>query len=124
MILNINARLLFCASVLLILFLLKIFTNVSDNTVIAIAIIAVFLMIFSYVFKTEGQNSLKVFIIVFSFICLPLFLIFYLGVFNLFSNPLAGIAFVVLVLLIGITAVITLIKLNYVEIEYDKIDEK
>ena len=107
MILNINARLVFGASVLLILIFLKLFTNVSDSTIIAIAIIAAFLMIFSYVFKTEGLNSLS-----------------YLGVFNSFSNPWGGIILAFLVVLFGITAIITIVKLNHVEIAYDKIDEK
>ena len=124
MILNINARLVFGASVLLILMFIKLFTNVSDSTIITIAIIAAFLMIFSYVFKTEGLNSLRIIIIVFSFICLPLFLLFYLGVFNSFSNPWGGIILAFLVVLFGITAIITIVKLNHVEIAYDKIDEK
>lgn len=123
-ILHINSRLVFGVSVLLILIFIKLFTNVTDNMILAIAIIAVFLMIFSYVFKTESPNFLKVFITLFSFICLPLFLLFYLDVFNSFSNPLAAIALAVMITLIGITAVITLIKLNYVEILYDRIDEK
>ena len=69
-------------------------------------------------------NFLKISIIVFSFIGLPLFLLFYLGIFNSISNPLGRIALVIFVLLLGVIAVITIFKLNYVEIAYDRIDEK
>ena len=124
MILHAKSRIAFYASVFLICIILKLFKNVDNNLIISIVIIAAFLMLFNYIFRSEGPNFLKISIIVFSFIGLPLFLLFYLGIFNSISNPLGRIALVIFVMLLGVIAVITIFKLNYVEIAYDRIDEK
>jgi hypothetical protein len=50
--------------------------------------------------------------------------LFYLGFWNSFSNHLVAIILIAFVILLGLLAIVTMIKLSIVEIEYDWIDEK
>ena len=120
---NNKLRLITYISLFLIIAALKFFTNVSNDVIISIAIIMVFLILFTFVFNTEGPKALKIFVIVFSFVVLPLFILYYLGVLNSFSSPLEGIVIAIVVILLGVTAIFTITKLEYVEIYYDRIDE-
>ncbi|WP_405273114.1 hypothetical protein [Methanobrevibacter sp.] len=117
-------RLIAAIALFLMIFALRMFTNLDNNVIVSILLISIFLIIFTYVFKIEGPNLLKTFVILFSFIFLPVFVLFYLGFMNSFSNPLVGIILIALVMLLGLLAIITMIKLSIVEIEYDWIDEK
>ena len=117
-------RLIAAIALFLMIFALRMFTNLDNNVIVSILLISIFLIIFTYVFKIEGPSLLKTFVILFSFIVLPVFVLFYLGFMNSFSNPLVGIILIALVMLLGLLAIITMIKLSIVEIEYDWIDEK
>lgn len=117
-------RLITVIALFLMIFALRMFTKLDNNVIVSILLISIFLIIFTYVFKIEGPNLLKIFVILFSFIALPVFVLFYLGFLNSFSNPFVGIILIALVMLLGFLAIITIIKLNIVEIEYDWIDEK
>ncbi len=107
-----------------IIVLLKLFTNISWNIIVSIAIIMIFLEVFTFAFETEGHDLLKIFVILTSFVGLPIFVLLYLGIFNSFSNPLISLLFAVFIVIFGAMAIFTIVKLNYVEIEYDWIDEK
>ena len=117
-------RLIAAIVLFLMIFALRMFTNLDNKVIVSILLISIFLIIFTYVFKIEGPNLLKTFVILFSFIFLPVFVLFYLGFMNSFSNPRVGIILIALVMLLGLLAIITMIKLSIVEIEYDWIDEK
>lgn len=117
-------RLITFLALFLMIFALRMFTNLDNNVIVSILLISIFLIIFTYVFKIEGANLLKTFVILFSFIVLPVFVLFYLGFLNSFSNPLVGIILIAFVMLLGLLAIVTMIKLSIVEIEYDWIDEK
>ncbi len=117
-------RLIAAIALFLMIFALRMFTNLDDNVIVSILLISIFLIIFTYVFKIQGPNVLKIFVIIFSFIFLPVFVLFYLGFWNSFSNPIIGIMLIAFVMLLGLLAIITMIKLSIVEIEYDWIDEK
>ena len=117
-------RLIAAIALFLMIFALRMFTNLDNKVIVSILLISIFLIIFTYVFKIEGPNLLKTFVILFSFIFLPVFVLFYLGFMNSFSNPRVGIILIALVMLLGLLAIITMIKLSIVEIEYDWIDEK
>lgn len=112
-------RLVFYAALLLIVWILDIFTSFNHQTALAIAIILTFLMLFTYVFRSEGTKKLNIFIILFSFIALPLFILHFLGILNSFSNPTSGILLAITVTFFGILAIFTIIQLNFVEIEYE-----
>ena len=107
-------RLIATIALFLMIFALRMFTNLDNNVIVSILLISIFLIIFTYVFKIEGPSLLKTFVILFSFIVLPVFVLFYLGFLNSFSNPLV----------LGLLEIVTMIKLSIVEIEYDWIDEK
>lgn len=109
-------RLIAYISLFLVIASLILFTNLEENMIISIALILIFLMIFTYIFKIEGPKTLKVIIILFTFIGLPLFLIFYLNLFNsLIASILAG----VMAIICGIASIITIIKLDDVEIVFE-----
>lgn len=116
-------RLIATIALFLMIFALRMFTNLDNNVIVSILLISIFLIIFTYVFKIEGPSLLKTFVILFSFIVLPVFVLFYLGFLNSFSNPLVGIILIAFVMLLGLLEIVTMIKLSIVEIEYDWIDE-
>ena len=60
---------------LLIVFFLEFFTNVDQRTVISIALILIFLVIFTFIFVIMGSPNLKVGIILFIFLVLPSFVL-------------------------------------------------
>lgn len=117
-------RLIAAIALFLMIFALRMFTNLDNNVIVSILLISIFLIIFTYVFKIEGHSLLKTFVILFSFIVLPVFVLFYLGFWNSFSNHLVAIILIAFVMLLGLLAIVTMIKLSIVEIEYDWIDEK
>ena len=113
-------RLIAAIALFLMIFALRMFTNLDNNVIVSIFLISIFLIIFTYVFKIEGPSLLKTFVILFSFIVLPVFVLFYLG----FWNHLVAIILIAFVMLLGLLAIVAMIKLSIVEIEYDWIDEK
>lgn len=107
-------KLIVYAFLLVLLVLLDLFTNFDHKTLVSVAIILTFLIIFTYVFKTDSSKGLKVGIILFTFIGLPLFILIYLGVFS----SLPGIWGGILTVIFTILSIVAIIELEYVEIEY------
>lgn len=118
------SRLIGFLALFLIIIALRMFTDLDNNVIVSILLISIFLIIFTYVFKIEGHEALKIFVILFSLIALPVFVLFYLGILNSFSNPFETVALIALVMLFGLMAVIAIIKLNIVEIEFDWISDE
>ena len=106
-----------CFALFLLLFLLKFFTDINQNVIISIALVMVFLIIFTYVLRTEGKTALNVSVIIFSFIFLPLFILWYSGFLNCFSL-VGGILMAVAVMILGILSIVAIVRLNYVELVF------
>ena len=112
-------RTVLCISLFLVLVLLGIFTNLNHQIIVSIAIIGVFLILFTYVFTTEkGHATLNVCVIITSFIILPVFILLYLKVPDSLPVPWGGVLAVLTVIVFGILAVYAISKLNFVEIEF------
>lgn len=98
-----------------VLILLGIFTNLDYQIMLSVAIIGVFLIIFTFVFTADnGHMALNVAVIVAAFIFLPAFILLYLGVPDWLPMPWAVLA----VIAFGALAVYAISKLNFVEIEF------
>lgn len=110
-------RLIAYASLFLIVTLLTLFTNLDHEIILSIALILVFLIIFTYIFKTNGPKTLKAALIVFIFIGLPIFILTYLDS-KYHFGMLAGVMAVILASVFGILSIFTIVKLDYVEIKY------
>ena len=106
-----------CFALVLLVFLLRFCTDLSQNVIISIALIMVFFIIFSFVLKTEGQTALNVAVIIFSFIFLPLFVVWYLGIFSLVPWPWGSLLLAVGIIILGMLSIISMVKLSHVEIE-------
>lgn len=112
-------RLITLIALFLIVILLELFTNINRNVTISIVLIMLFLLLFTFIFKTEGHSALNIFVIIFSFICLPLFVLWYLGIFNSLSWPWGSILLAIGVTILGILSIFTMVRLNYVELRLD-----
>ena len=112
------------ASLFLIIALLKLFTGLDNDIIISISIIAVFLILFTYIFNTEGHSSLNAAIIITAFIGLPIFILMYLGIPNSLQGVWGGILMAITVVIFGVLAIFTIVKLNFVEVEYISDDER
>ena len=104
-------------SLFMIIFILKFFTDLNQNVIISIALIMLFLVLFTFAFKTQGHSALNSSVIVFSFICLPLFILWYLGIFESIYWPWGSVLLAVFVSILGILSIVTMVRLNYVEID-------
>ena len=114
-----HLRTVFCISLFLVLILLVLFTNINPQIIVSIAIIGVFLILFTYVFTTEnGHTLLNVAVIITSFIVLPVFILLYLKLPDSLPAPWGGVLAVLTVIVFGILAVYAISKLNFVEIEF------
>lgn len=112
------------ASLFLMIALLKLFTDLDNDIIISIAIIGVFLILFTYIFYTEGHATLNAFLIITAFIGLPMFILMYLDIPNSLPWVWGGILYIITVSFFGILAIVTIVKLNFVEIEYINDDER
>ena len=112
------------ASLFLIIALLKLFTDLDNDIIISISIIAVFLILFTYIFNTEGHSSLNAAIIITAFIGLPIFILMYLDIPNSLQGVWGGILMAITVVIFGVLAIFTIVKLNFVEVEYINYDER
>lgn len=112
------------ASLFLIIALLKLFTGLDNDIIISISIIAVFLILFTYIFNTEGHSSLNAAIIITAFIGLPIFILMYLDIPNSLQGVWGGILMAITVVIFGVLAIYTIVKLNFVEVEYISDDER
>ncbi|MBQ2666786.1 hypothetical protein [Methanobrevibacter sp.] len=112
-------RLITVISLFLIVLILEFFTDINQNVIFSIALITLFLILFTFIFKTPGHSLLNIFVIFFSFICLPLFVLWYLDVFNSLLWPWGSISLAIVVVILGILSIVTMVKLNYVELRFD-----
>lgn len=112
------------ASLFLIIVFLKLFTDLGNDIIISISIIAVFLILFTYIFNTEGHSSLNAAIIITAFIGLPIFILMYLDIPNSLQGVWGGILMAITVVIFGVLAIFTIVKLNFVEVEYISDDER
>ena len=103
-------------SLILIVIILELLSNLNQKIILSIGLILVFLIVFTYIFKTNGSESLKAAVIVFTFIGLPLFLLWYLDIISSLPGIWAGAAAVGVVLISGIASIITIIRLDYAEL--------
>lgn len=114
-----NLRLISSVFLILLVLLLKFFSKLEDNVIVSIALILIFLILFTFIFNDEGPQALKIFIMLFSFMCLPLFILFYLGVFSYFSNPFQSLALALIVIALGALSLFAIHKLNYVRLKWE-----
>ncbi len=112
-------RLISFAAFVLLLFLLIFFSDLPRNVIISIGIMMVFLMIFTYVFKTNVSPLLKVVLILTSFIVLPVFILLYLGILNAFPQLWMAILALVAVVIVGVLSIQIIIGLDIVELKWD-----
>lgn len=112
------------ASLFLIIVFLKLFTDLGNDIIISISIIAMFLILFTYIFNTEGHSTLNAAIIITAFIGLPIFLLIYLNILNSLQGIWGGILMAIAALIFGVLAIYTIVKLNFVEVEYINDDER
>ena len=101
-----------------ILLSLYLFTNLDERVLRSISLILIFLILFTFIFKTRGMAILNFVIIVFSFIALPIFLLFYLNIFSSLPGVIGGIRMVGITVLCGILAIATMIWINMVEVRF------
>lgn len=105
-------------SLFLIISLLGVFTDWDRKLIFSVALISVFLILFTYIFATEGHATLNAAIIITAFIGLPMFLLMYLDIPNSLPGIWGGILMAITAVSFGVLAIFTIVKLNFVEIEY------
>ena len=110
-------------SLFLICIILKAFTNVDNDVVVSIAIIAVFLILFTYIFNTEAHATLNAILIITSFIFLPMLIVMILGIPNSLPGIWGWILAIVTVSFFGVLAIFAISKLNFAEIDFEDADE-
>lgn len=107
-------------SLFLIMSILGMLTDWDQKLIFSVAIICVFLILFTYIFATEGPATLNAVIIITAFIGLPMFLLMYLDIPNFLLGIWGGILVVIIAGIFGILAIFTIVELNFVEIEYEE----
>lgn len=100
---------LFCLAVICL-------ANASHKIVLSAGLIMLFLIIFTYIFKTDGSKTLKVLVILFTFFGLPLFLLIYLDIFNQLDGILGIAVPVILAAVFGFISIFLIIQLDSVEL--------
>lgn len=108
---------------ILFIIILVLFSHLEDNIIISISVILLFLTIFLYLFDNSSFAVFKMGIMLFTFLVLPILIINYLGIFTLFGFW-TGVLACFIAISLGFLFIFTLIKLNYIEIEYEgELDE-
>ena len=117
-----SLRLIALIILLIICIILKFFTHLSLKVIISIAIIAVFLIIFTYIFQIPTNPLFKVFLIFFTIIVLPIFISLYLDIFSILGL-FGSVISCIIVGICGIAAIYAMVELNYLEVEVgDEVD--
>ncbi len=111
-------RLVMFISLVILCLLLFFFSNIDHRAIISLAVIGIFLIFFTFIFQIQMNPSLKVFLILFSFFALPMIILIYLGIFDIFW-PWSGILALILVAVQGMLSIYTIIELNYVIIRWE-----
>ena len=114
-----HLRVISFVALLMLLALLVFFSDLPNNVIISIAIIMLFLMIFTYVFTTKVSALLNVVLVLISFIMLPVFILIYLGILSTFSQIWQSIMFLVAVVIVGLFSIQIIIILDIVELKWD-----
>lgn len=86
------------------------------RAIVSIVLIMLFLLIFTFIFKTDGSKTLKGVMILVTFLVLPLFIIIYLNVFTEFWSFVSAL---IIVGIIGVLSIVIMVKLDYVELKWD-----
>lgn len=86
------------------------------RAIVSIVLIMLFLLIFTFIFKTDGSKTLKGVMILVTFLVLPLFIITYLNVFTEFWSFVSAL---IIVGIIGVLSIVIMVKLDYVELKWD-----
>lgn len=111
-------RLVMFISLVILCLLLFFFSNIDHRAIISLAVIGIFLIFFTFIFQIQMNPSLKVFLILFSFFALPMIILIYLGIFDIFW-PWSGILALILVAVQGMLSIYTILELNYVIIRWE-----
>lgn len=112
------SRLIMFISLVMLCLLLFFFSNIDHRAIVSIAVIGIFLILFTFIFKIQMNPSLKMFLILFSYFALPMIILIYLGIFDVFW-PWGGILALIMVLIYGMLSIYTIIELNYVIIRWE-----
>lgn len=112
------SRLIMFISLVMLCLLLFFFSNIDHRAIVSIAVIGIFLILFTFIFKIQMNPSLKMFLILFSYFALPMIILIYLGIFDVFW-PWGGTLALIMVLIYGMLSIYTIIELNYVIIRWE-----
>lgn len=112
------SRLIMFISLVMLCLLLFFFSSIDQRAIVSIAVIGIFLILFTFIFKIQMNPSLKMFLILFSYFALPMIILIYLGIFDIFW-PWGGILALIMVLIYGMLSIYTIIELNYVIIRWE-----
>lgn len=112
------SHLIMFISLVMLCLLLFFFSNIDHRAIVSIAVIGIFLILFTVIFKIQMDPSLKVFLILFSYFALPMIILIYLGIFDVFW-PWGGTLALIMVLIYGMLSIYTIIELNYVIIRWE-----
>lgn len=112
------SRLIMFISLVMLCLLLFFFSSIDQRAIVSIAVIGIFLILFTFIFKIQMNPSLKMFLILFSYFALPMIILIYLGIFDVFW-PWGGTLALIMVLIYGMLSIYTIIELNYVIIRWE-----
>lgn len=111
-------RILTLISLFLIIALLEVFTDTDYKIIMCISIILVFLILFTYIFESNTPKTLNIIIMISTFIILPLFIAWDLKLYELLPGIAGSLLTLLTLMIMGFLSIFTMVKLNYVEIEY------
>ncbi len=97
------------------LLLLIAFTNLKSNTIAVISFAVGFIVFFGYIFKTEGYETTKVFLIIFSSSAIILYFMVFSGIFDILQNFWKTIVMVVIFSILLLLLVFVFIIPNLVK---------
>ena len=117
-VMNRLSHLIMFISLVMLCLLLFFFSNIDHRAIVSIAVIGIFLILFTVIFKIQMDSSLKVFLILFSYFALPMIILIYLGILDVFW-PWGGTLALIMVLIYGMLSIYTIIELNYVIIRWE-----
>lgn len=114
---NLNPlRIIIYVLLILMILALVLFLNLNHRIMLSGTLIMLFLLIFTFIFKTEGHNSLKVAMIFITFLGLPVFILLYLNPFSQFWMTVLSL---IIIVILGVSSIVTMVKLDYVELKRD-----
>lgn len=109
-------RMIVYVLLILMILALALFSNLNHRIMVSVVLIMLFLLIFTFIFKTGGHNLLKVAMIFATFLVLPVFILLYLNVFSHFWMTILSL---IVVVILGVSSIVTMVKLDYVEFKWE-----